>query len=77
VRNILVLQPLWENNLERLWYSEEEGKEGPCFFILSGKSVNDHIFVSLLVNDFIIISKHLGYPYTYFSEDKIIYSKNT
>jgi hypothetical protein len=57
VRKFGVLQPFLVNNLEPIWYNEGEGKEGPFFFILPGKSINNHILFSLLVNDLIIISK--------------------
>jgi hypothetical protein len=41
---------------------KEREKRDP-FFILPGKSINNHIFFSLLVNDLIIISKYLGHPF--------------
>jgi hypothetical protein len=53
----LGLVAILENRLEPIWYNEGEGKEGPFFFILLGKSVNNHILFFLLVNDLIIISK--------------------
>jgi hypothetical protein len=56
-RNFWVLQPFLTNSLEPIWYNEEEGEKGPIFFIFSGKSINHYIFLSLLVNDLIIISK--------------------
>jgi hypothetical protein len=51
------------NNLDPIWYNEGEGGKGPLFFIFSGNRINHYIFLSLLVNDFIIIAKYLGHPF--------------
>jgi hypothetical protein len=56
-RKFGVLQTFLENSLDPIWYNQGEGKEGPFLFILPGKSVNNHILFSLIVNDLIIISK--------------------
>jgi hypothetical protein len=56
-RNFGVLQPFLMNNLEPSWYNEGEGEKGPVLFIFPGKSINHYMFLSLLVNDLIIISK--------------------
>jgi hypothetical protein len=56
-RNVWALQPFMMNNLESIWYNEGEGEKGPVFFIFLGKSICHYIFLSLLVNDLIIIAK--------------------
>jgi hypothetical protein len=56
-RNFEVLQPFPVSNVEPIWYNEEKRKEGSFIFILPGKSINNHILFSLLVNYLIIVSK--------------------
>jgi hypothetical protein len=55
--NFGVLHPFLENNLDPIWYNEGEGEKGAVLFIIPGKNVHYYIFLSLLVNDLIIISK--------------------
>jgi hypothetical protein len=62
-RNFGVLQPFLANKLDPLWYNEGEGENGPIFVIFPVKSINHYIFLALLVNDLIIISKYLGHPF--------------
>jgi hypothetical protein len=54
-RNFGVFQSFLANNLEPIWYNEGEGKNGPFIFILPGKSINNQILFSLIVNDLMII----------------------
>jgi hypothetical protein len=56
-RKFGVFQPFPINNGEPIWYNEGKGKYGPLFFILPGKSVDNPIFFSLLINDLIIIAR--------------------
>jgi hypothetical protein len=51
------------NLLKPICDNEREGKKGPVFFIFPGKGINHHIFFSFFVDDLIIISKQLGYPF--------------
>jgi hypothetical protein len=51
------------HSLEPIWYNEGEGEKEPFIFIFSRKSVNNHIFFAFLVNDLIIITKELSYPF--------------
>jgi hypothetical protein len=57
VREFGILKPFLANSLKPTWYNEGEGKEGTFFFVLTRKSVTNHILFSLLVNYLIIISK--------------------
>jgi hypothetical protein len=52
-----VVQPFLTNNLEPIWYNEGEGEKGPVFFIFPEKIIIHYIFLSLLINDLIIIAK--------------------
>jgi hypothetical protein len=56
-RNFGALQPFLMNKLEPIWYNEKERKNKPFIFILPGKSINNPILFTLLVNYLIIISK--------------------
>jgi hypothetical protein len=56
-RNFGVSQPFLRNSFEPIWQDEGEGEKGPIIFIFPGKSIGHYIFLSLLVNDLIIISK--------------------
>jgi len=51
------------NLLKPICDNEREGKKGHVFFIFSGKGINHHIFISFFVDDLIIVSKQLGYPF--------------
>jgi hypothetical protein len=39
------------------------GKKGIVFFIFPSKGINHHIFFSFFVENLVIISKQLGYPF--------------
>jgi hypothetical protein len=56
-RNFGVLHPFLTNILEPIWYNEGEGEKGPVFFIFPGNNIGHYIFLTLIVNDLIIISK--------------------
>jgi hypothetical protein len=56
-RNFGVLQPFLTNGFKPIWYNDGEGEKGPIFFIFLGKSIVHYTFLSLLVNDLIIIAK--------------------
>jgi hypothetical protein len=51
--------------LEPIWYNKGEGKKGSFIFIFSRKSISNHIFFSFLVNDLIIITKDVSYPFLF------------
>jgi hypothetical protein len=51
------------NLLKPICDNEREGKKGPVFFIFPVKGINHHILFSFFVDELIIISKQLGYPF--------------
>jgi hypothetical protein len=65
------------SRLEPIRYNEGEGKEGPFFFIFLGKSINNQILFSLLVNDLVIIAKYLGDPFFFSPRMKLFVLENT
>jgi hypothetical protein len=56
-RNFGVLQPFLVSIFEPIWYNEGEGEKGPFFFIFLGNIIEHNIFLSLLINDLVIIFK--------------------
>ena len=56
-RKFGVMELFLVNNLEPIWDKEGERKKGSFVFMLPRKSVNNHIFFALPVNDLIITSK--------------------
>ena len=58
-----ILKPFLAHILEPIGYNEGKRKKGSFFFIFSGQCIRDYIVFSLLVNDFIIITKELSHPF--------------
>jgi hypothetical protein len=64
-----------ENLLKPIYDNEREGKKGPVFFIFPGKGINHHIFFYFFVDDLVIISKQLGYPFLLLRGRNLLFQK--